>query len=257
VNSRVLAIAAVLALLVLGAGWYFVSAPPAAVVEPDVPAPSASTPAPAPAPVTPDRPARTDRSAAAAPRDTLEAAAVPEVVPAAPGTATLRVDSDVPGADVFLDRQLVGKAPVTIPNVAPGSHRLNVSAEGFDGSAETIDVTAGTRDIMVRLRDVKLDATLAVVHKHRVGSCQGQLSATPGGIRYDTTNADDTFTVALADLEVFTVDYLEKNLRVKRRGGRQFNFTDAEGDADKLFVFHRDVTKARERLARGDVPAAP
>jgi hypothetical protein len=42
---------------------------------------------------------------------------------------------------------------------------------------------------------------------------------------------------------------------VKPRRGRQFNFTDPEGNADRLFVFHRDVEKARERLRRGDQPA--
>jgi hypothetical protein len=52
-----------------------------------------------------------------------------------------------------------------------------------------------------------------------------------------------------ADLETFTVDYLKKSLRVKRRGGRTWNFEDPNGQADPLFVFHRDVDKARARLA--------
>ena len=51
------------------------------------------------------------------------------------------------------------------------------------------------------------------------------------------------------------MDYLDKNLRVKLPKGRQFNFTDPEGNADRLFVFHRDVDKARERLRKGDPPA--
>jgi hypothetical protein len=79
--------------------------------------------------------------------------------------------------------------------------------------------------------------------------------ATPQGIRYETSNRDDQFTSPLLDLETFQVDYLEKNLRVKLRRGKQFNFTDPDGNADRLFVFHRDVEKARERLRRGDQPA--
>jgi hypothetical protein len=51
------------------------------------------------------------------------------------------------------------------------------------------------------------------------------------------------------------VDYLDKNLRVKLLKGRQFNFTDPDGNADRLFVFHRDVDRARERLRKGDRPA--
>ena len=55
----------------------------------------------------------------------------------------LRIDSDVPGAQVFIDRQFVGTTPVTAENVSPGTHQLNVSAEGFDGIARTIEVEAG------------------------------------------------------------------------------------------------------------------
>jgi len=67
--------------------------------------------------------------------------------------------------------------------------------------------------------------------------------------------SEPRFAAQLLDLETFDVDYLEKNLRVKPRKGKVFNFTDPEGNADRLFVFHRDVEKARERLKKGD-PAA-
>jgi hypothetical protein len=166
------------------------------------------------------------------------------------------VDTDVPGAQVFIDRQFVGQAPVTVDKVAPGTHRLNVSAEGYEGIAETIDVAPGSRDITVKLREVRLDVASAVVHKHRIGSCQGRLLATPRGLRYETPDRGDAFEVPLLDIEAFEVDYLEKNLRLRVRG-RTYNFTDPEGSADRLFVFHRDVEKARERLKRGDPPASP
>ena len=94
-----------------------------------------------------------------------------------------------------------------------------------------------------------------VVHKHGIGSCRGTLVATPQGLRYDTTNKGDAFTSALTNLETFEVDYLEKNLKVKIKGGKQYNFTDPNGNADTLFVFQRDVEKARQRLLKGEVPA--
>jgi hypothetical protein len=146
---------------------------------------------------------------------------------------------------------------VTINNVAPGTHRLNVSAPGYDGVAETVDVVAGPRDILIKLKEVRLDAKIAVVHKHRIGSCRGQLIATPQGFRYDTADKDDGFNVSLRDLETFQVDYLEKNLKVKLQKGRRYDFTDPDGNADRLFVFHRDVEKARDRLKKGDPPASP
>jgi len=37
---------------------------------------------------------------------------------------------------------------------------------------------------------------------------------------------------------------MEHNLRIKIRRGRTFNFTDTEANADRLFVFHREVEQA-------------
>ena len=156
---------------------------------------------------------------------------------------------------MFLDRQFVGTAPVTAEGVKPGTHTLNVSAEGFEGIVRTIDVEPGPRDVAVRFREVRLNAAIAVIHKHRVGSCKGELMATAQGLRYETDDKDDRFTATLADLETFVVDYQDKNLKIKLRKGKQYNFTDPDGNADRLFVFQRDVDKARQRLAKGDAAA--
>ena len=222
-------------------------------VEPSAPAPAAAPGAPTasrPPASEPEAPAAAPRSARrAAPKP--ESPAEPEPAPeeAAPELGTLRIETDVPGAQVFSDRQFIGTAPLTAENVKPGTHQVNVTAEGFDGIAQTIDVEPGPRDLSFRFREVRLDAALAVVHKHRIGSCQGRLVASTDGVRYETANKEDGFTVPLADLETFEVDYQEKNLRIKLRKGRQFNFTDPDGHADRIFVFHRDVDKARQRLA--------
>jgi len=184
-------------------------------------------------------------------------AAVPAPVAAPPTVGVLRVDSDVAGAQVFIDRAFVGATPVTIPDVKPGAHTLNVSAPGYDGVAEAIEVSPGPRDILIKFKVVRLDVRMDVVHKHRMGSCTGRLIATPEGLRYETPNKRDAFSSALVDLETFQVDYLKKNLSVKPRSGRKYDFTDTQGNADTLFVFHRDVEKARERLLNGDPPAQP
>ena len=156
---------------------------------------------------------------------------------------------------MFIDRRFVGAAPVTAGDITPGMHQLNVSAEGFESVAMPVEVTAGPREILIRFREVRLDSAIDVVHRHGVGSCRGKLIATPSGIRYESSNKGDAFATPLLTLETFQVDYLEKNLRVKLPKGRQFNFTDPDGNADRLFVFHRDVEKARDRLKRGDAPA--
>lgn len=217
---------------------------PAPVAEaPRTEAPPAVTPVPEPAPA----PTTTPRRARPKPPRPE-----PEPPPA-PTTGTLSIDSDVAGAMVFLDREYKGSAPVVIEGVTPGTHRLNLSAEGYEGYSETVDVAVGSTTVTVRFREVKLNEVVKVVHKHAVGSCQGQLVASPQGLRYETSNKNDAFTLKFADMDTFEIDYLEKNLRIKQRGGRTYNFT-AES-ADTLFVFHKNVQKARERLAKGDPPA--
>lgn len=161
---------------------------------------------------------------------------------------TLRIDSDIPGAQVFIDRQFVGTTPMTAERVSPGTHQLTLAAEGFDGIRQTIDVEPGPRELTFRFREVRLDAALTVVHKHRLGSCRGRLVATVDGLRYEAAEGEDSFSAPLAALETFQVDYLDKNLRIALRKGRTYDFTDPDGNADRLFVFHRDVENARRRL---------
>lgn len=158
----------------------------------------------------------------------------------------LSVSADVPGAQVFLDRKFVGEAPLVIPDVPAGRHRLNVSARGYDGYREDIEVGPGVNEVRVRFKEVRLDESLAVKHKHGIGSCQGQLRATPQGLQYETDHEKDGFTVPFSSLEPLEVDYMSRNLRVKVRGGRTYNFT-AE-DADALLTFQQAVEAARKRL---------
>ena len=253
--NRQLAIFLVVIIVVGGGiGIFLISRPkpePAPAPVSAAPAPTVAPPsAPAPAPVDTPRPTR--RAAAPAP---VAAPPPPTEAPPPADLVTLHIDSDVPGAQVFIDRQFVGAAPVTTSEVKPGTHQINVSAPGYDGYAQSIDVSPGPRDIMVRFKEVRLDMKAEVIHKHGIGSCRGTLVATAQGLRYDTTNKGDAFTVPLANLEVFQIDYLEKNLKVKVKAGKQYNFTDPEGNADHLFVFQRDVDKARQRLLKGDQAA--
>jgi hypothetical protein len=159
----------------------------------------------------------------------------------------------VPGASVFVNREFAGTTPVTLSDLEPGATRVNLSADGYDGVSRQVELAPGTNSVTIRFKEVRLDERIPVVHRHGVGSCEGTLMATLEGFRYDTTNAGDRFTVAFADVEQFAVDYLEKNLRLRQRGGRTWNFTTRTANADPLFVFHRDVEAARQKLAKGFV----
>jgi hypothetical protein len=247
VNRRVLAVATFCFALVIG--LLVIVRSLRTSEEPKQPAAASAASAPrAASPSAPDKPAAAPRPAARAPKP--ESPEPPAEAAAPLESGTLRIDADVPKAQVFIDRQFVGTTPLTAQNVKPGTHQLHVTAEGFEGIAQTIDVEPGPRDLTFRFREVRLDATVAVVHKHRMGSCQGRLIATADGIRYETADKDDGFAAPLSDLEAFLVDYQDKNLRIKLRQGKQFNFTDPDGNADRLLVFHRDVEKARQRLAQ-------
>lgn len=256
-NLRVLIVAAVVGVAVAGAAYLVLPRRP---VIPDAVAGRPTTTDREPSvPEAPSQPATSATPAAprgSAPRASgrPSARSAPTAAPAvtSPELGSLRIAADVPGAQVFLDRQYIGLAPITAENVKPGTHQLNVTAEGFDGIAQSIDVEPGPRDLTVRFKEVRLNATLAVVHKHRMGSCTGQLLATPQGLRYETSDKDDRFDVPLKDLEAFAVDYQDKNLRVKVRKGKQYNFTDPDGNSDRLFVFQREVEKVRQRLAKGE-----
>jgi hypothetical protein len=251
-----LVVGGLVALLVAGAAIWMLSrdrderptttAAPAAPARPAPSAPATTTPA-EPATPPPDSTAR--RPAAKAPAEPAAAAA--DRAPRA-DAATLVVESDVPGASVFVDREFVGTAPVTLKDLAPGSKRVNLSADGFDGISRTIELAPGEQTVTMRFKEVRLNATTNVAHKHGVGGCQGTLRATVDGLAYETSNQGDAFTLRYDQVESFEVNYLEKNLRVKQRGGKTWNFTDRDADnADRLFVFHRDVQAAREKLAKG------
>ena len=189
-----------------------------------------------------------------APPKKAEPKAAETPVPAATATS-LRLESDVPGASVFIDRQFVGNTPLTIDTIEPGTKRVQLTATGFDSIQRTIEVKPGPNTITLRIKEVSLSARTAVVHKHRFGSCEGTLRATLDGLQYVTTNKEDAFMLPYAQVETFAVDYLDKNLRVKQRGGKTWNFTDRAENADNLFVFHRDVEAARKKLAAGYAPA--
>jgi hypothetical protein len=256
---RLLVLVSVLVLVIAGGWtvWYSNQSRPAAPSASPVPPATAVIPGNQPLPAVTSSPEPAAERAPAAPSRSARRPAAPKEVervePAAPAAmATLHISSDVAGAQVFIDRDYIGVTPLTSPEIAPGSHRINIVAQGYESIAENVDVEPGTRDLQFNFKEVRLDAAIDVVHKHRFGSCKGRLVATPKGLRYDSDDKDDRFTLALTDLDIFEVDYLAKTLKVKGLKGRRYDFSDpTAASGDRLFVFHRDVDKARQRLKQG------
>ena len=232
-------------LVAVGAGAAFLFLlPPTEEADPQptsAPEPSVSAVPPPSATIAEPAPPEAEPEVVVEPEPTPEAVAPPPSPVSEP--VRLRVRSDVAGADVFIDRTYVGVTPFESSEVSAGPHRVNVSAPGYDGFSQDVEIGDTVTELDVAFTVVELDERVAVIHKHRFGDCEGDLVASLDGIRYQT-DGDDAFSVALDALEEFSVDYLEHNLRVKIRGGRTFNFTDAQPNADRLFVFHREVEQA-------------
>ena len=247
----------VVALLVAAGAIVFIATREAPVAE--APAPMASAPAtPPPAPAPP--PEAIAAAPESAPATTPPAKKAPvakkvEPGPAEPAVATLAtliLDTDVPGASVFINREYVGTTPLRLAKLEPGTKQLKLTADGHDGIERSVDLSAGDNPLTLRFREVRLNKRIGVAHKHGMGGCDGTLVATIDGLAYETTNKGDAFNLPYAQVESFTVDYLEKNLKVKQKGGKTWNFTDKNAsNADALFVFHRDVEAARKKLAEG------
>jgi hypothetical protein len=249
--GKVLAIGAgVIALLAAGYVAFTMLTPPPPQPKEEPPPARTEAPKVVPGPAVPEMRPEEPKPVRPRPKKAAPVEAAP-AAPPAPAGPTLVVDSDVAGASVFVDRKYLGTTPLRTTEVTPGSHQLNVSATGEEGLAQSIQIAdTGETSVSLKFHEVRLNASVAVVHKHAMGSCEGTLSATPAGITYATANRKDAFSFPLKDLEVFTIDYLKKELTVKQRGGRTWHFTDRNDNADKLFVFHRDVTRAREKMSR-------
>ena len=232
----------------VGVGYFLFSSSPAPEPEPVIAEREAPAPAPEPEPEPAPEPVRPTPRPAPPPEPARE----PEPPP--PPTNVLRVTSDVDGAQVFLDRRFLGHTPLDMAGLDAGMHQVNVAAQGYDGIAQTIEISDAPVELSIEFRLVRLDQAIDVVHKHRFGSCRGRLVANLQGFHYQTDD-DDAFSVPLDQVEAFALDYLDHTLHLKVRGGRDYNFTDEQATADPLFIFHRDVEKARTRLAQGDRPA--
>jgi hypothetical protein len=150
----------------------------------------------------------------------------------------LRVTTDVDGASVFLDRRFIGHTPLET-DIDAGSYTLQVSIEALPPHSEVVELIAGrTLERRIRLKEQPpLEVSIEVEHQHGLGKCRGTLLATDAGLEYRSDHKD-AFATPLANLERFEFDYLEKNLNVKVRGGRRYNF---RGEPDALLVFHREV----------------
>jgi hypothetical protein len=63
-------------------------------------------------------------------------------------SGTIKVLSNIAGADVMIDGVVMGKTPVTVDNVAAGHHLLEVKKQGYNTAQQAIDVEGGQQKIL-------------------------------------------------------------------------------------------------------------
>jgi hypothetical protein len=246
---------AIVAVAVAGFGGYALFL----LLQPDAPVtehPPASTPSTVSSEKAPEAEPAPEADVAPAPKPVPKATPAPAPPPPPPVVkpVVLRVVSDIDGADVFVNRQHVGQTPFESTDIVAGSYRVDVSTPGYDSIAEDVTIDETLTEVTAAFTVVRLNYSTAVVHKHRFGKCEGRLVANLDGVHYQSDHKD-AFSVPLAQLKEFSIDYLKHTLSVKSHEGRTYDFTDDEPNADALFVFHGEVERAQERLDRGDRPA--
>jgi hypothetical protein len=60
------------------------------------------------------------------------------------GTGSLSVTTVPPGALVYIDGQMKGVTPATIPGLSPGNHTIELTLDGYQDFTTTTGITAGT-----------------------------------------------------------------------------------------------------------------
>ncbi len=72
----------------------------------------------------------------------------PSIQPDRPASGSLRIISNVDGAQVVLDGDPIGVVPADAPEVAPGSHIVEVMAPGHRPGRRDVTVEAGRREVV-------------------------------------------------------------------------------------------------------------
>lgn len=181
-------------------------------------------------------------------------------------TVSLIIDSNVRGADVFLNGNRVGTTPHKATPLTPGDYEVRVEHDGYVAFKDSVRVETPDGAIHATLRPAsaesnagKEDASekapvaesgpasadirgsgqrVAVNHNHRIGSCEGVLIAGNEGVRFETEHKD-AFTAAYAEIEELSFD--DDKLTLKVLNGRKYDFNEQNDDAEALAALHAQV----------------
>jgi hypothetical protein len=99
-------------------------------------------------------------AALAAAQASNSSAAAPGVTAAPASTGSINVTSSPQSVKVFLDAGYIGESPAVFPEIAPGTHAMEFSKDGFSTIRKNVTVNAGrTTNVMVVLTYIPPAAT--------------------------------------------------------------------------------------------------
>jgi serine/threonine-protein kinase len=128
--------------------------------------------------------------------------ALESAAPARPSLAPSKlVVQTVPGAQVIIDGRASGQTAsdgrLEISEAPAGDHTLEVVAKPYNNFKQKITLSPGG----VLTITPNLLASMAVEHKHMVGSCNGTLTVGQGRIQYQADSTKDSFDYPLASVK--------------------------------------------------------
>ena len=125
----------------------------------------------------------------------------------APAESGLRVKTDVSEVTVLFDGKEAGKTPLTLNDVAAGSHQLTLLKPGYEDHSEAVQVAAGaTARVFVVMKPLpapppKFPVEFYAIHQHRAGACSGILTVTAEGVDYRSHDGHDVFHLPFAEMK--------------------------------------------------------
>src|SRR5215213_10931630 len=110
------------------------------------------------------------------------------------GEASLRVKTDTPDVEVWLDGESVGRTPLTLKNLTAGKHRIALLKDGYEDGMQDVEVAPGKSNsvfVVMKPRSVKLPdlpVEFRIVNAGRSSKYVGTLRVSAEAMDYKSEN---------------------------------------------------------------------
>jgi len=123
------------------------------------------------------------------------------------GEASLRVKTDTPDVEVWLDGESVGRTPLTLKNLTAGKHRIALLKDGYEDGMQDVEVAPGKSNsvfVVMKPRSVKLPdlpVEFRIVNAGRSSKYVGTLRVSAEAMDYKSDNGAHQFHVPVSSIK--------------------------------------------------------